>query len=108
VLPLSALRGDNVTEPIDQPWYRGPSLLQLLEALPATQERVEGDLLLPVQKQMEIIKGVDLPATWLLLFNKVASKTHNGPCAVPVRSNRYEKKHGRIYDFGHRAPDPIS
>jgi hypothetical protein len=51
---------------------------------------------------------VAMPATWLLLFNKVASKIHNGPYAVPVRSNRYVKKHGRIYDFGHRALDAIS
>jgi sulfate adenylyltransferase subunit 1 len=49
VLPLSALRGDNVIQPIDEPWYRGPSLLQLLESLPAAQERTEGALLMPVQ-----------------------------------------------------------
>ena len=49
VVPVSALRGDNVTTPLDVPWYRGPSLLQLLEGLPAIQERQEGDLLMPVQ-----------------------------------------------------------
>jgi sulfate adenylyltransferase subunit 1 len=49
VLPMSALRGDNVSAPIELPWYRGPSLLQLLEGLPATQESVDGPLLLPVQ-----------------------------------------------------------
>ena len=49
VVPVSALRGDNVTTPLDVPWYRGPSLLQLLESLPAMQERQEGDLLMPVQ-----------------------------------------------------------
>jgi sulfate adenylyltransferase subunit 1 len=30
-------------------WYPGPTLLQLLESLPAAQERTEGDLLIPVQ-----------------------------------------------------------
>ncbi len=49
IIPVSALRGDNVTVPLDVPWYRGPSLLQLLERLPTTQERTEGSLLQPVQ-----------------------------------------------------------
>ena len=49
IVPVSALRGDNVTQPLDAAWYHGPSLLQLLESLPTTQERVDGALLLPVQ-----------------------------------------------------------
>ena len=49
IIPVSALRGDNVTQPLDAAWYDGPSLLQLLESLPTTQERTEGDLLQPVQ-----------------------------------------------------------
>ena len=60
IVPVSALRGDNVTQPVMASgsegdtngwadWYRGPTLLQLLESLPAMQERTEGDLLLPVQ-----------------------------------------------------------
>ncbi len=49
IIPVSALRGDNVTQPLDAAWYDGPSLLQLLESLPTTQERTEGDLLVPVQ-----------------------------------------------------------
>ncbi len=49
IIPVSALRGDNVTAPLDAPWYQGPSLLQLLESLPTTQERTEGTLLQPVQ-----------------------------------------------------------
>ncbi len=34
IVPVSALRGDNVTTPLRAPWYTGPSLLQLLEDLP--------------------------------------------------------------------------
>lgn len=49
IVPVSALRGDNVTQPLDAPWYDGPSLLQLLETLPTVQERVSGHLLVPVQ-----------------------------------------------------------
>jgi sulfate adenylyltransferase subunit 1 len=49
ILPVSALRGDNVTTPLAAPWYSGPSLLQLLQQLPTTQERTAGDLRIPVQ-----------------------------------------------------------
>ena len=49
IVPVSALRGDNVTQPLDAPWYSGLSLLQLLESLPTAQERKDGDLLIPVQ-----------------------------------------------------------
>ncbi|WP_077036089.1 sulfate adenylyltransferase subunit 1 [Pelomonas sp. KK5] len=49
IVPVSALRGDNVTQPLDADWYDGPSLLQVLESLPGVQERVEGQLLIPVQ-----------------------------------------------------------
>ncbi len=49
IVPVSALRGDNVTQPLDADWYAGPSLLQVLERLPAAQERTEGDLLVPIQ-----------------------------------------------------------
>ncbi|MES3015471.1 MAG: GTP-binding protein, partial [Pseudomonadota bacterium] len=49
IVPVSALRGDNVTQALDATWYQGPSLLQLLESLPTAQERTVGDLLIPVQ-----------------------------------------------------------
>jgi sulfate adenylyltransferase subunit 1 len=50
VVPVCALRGDNVAIPSAAwDWYRGPTLLQLLEGLPATAEAHGGMLLLPVQ-----------------------------------------------------------
>ncbi len=49
IVPVSALNGDNVTQPLDAAWYTGPSLLQVLEALPTAQETVEGPLQQPVQ-----------------------------------------------------------
>ena len=49
IVPVSALRGDNVTQPLDADWYDGPSLLQVLESLPSMQERVECQLSIPVQ-----------------------------------------------------------
>jgi sulfate adenylyltransferase subunit 1 len=49
IVPVSALRGDNVAQPLDAPWYGGPSLLQVLEGLPTAQESRDGALALPVQ-----------------------------------------------------------
>ncbi|MBB2484512.1 sulfate adenylyltransferase [Mitsuaria sp. WAJ17] len=49
IVPVSALNGDNVTQPLDAAWYNGPSLLQVLESLPTAQETVEGPLQQPVQ-----------------------------------------------------------
>ncbi|MEO5732721.1 MAG: GTP-binding protein [Rubrivivax sp.] len=49
VIPVSALRGDNVTQPLDVPWYRGPSLLQRLHQLPTTGELIDAPFSLPVQ-----------------------------------------------------------
>ena len=50
VVPVSALRGDNVTTPsANWPWFQGPTLLQVLEQLPASDERHDGALLHPVQ-----------------------------------------------------------
>jgi sulfate adenylyltransferase subunit 1 len=49
IVPVSALRGDNVTTPLSVDWYQGPTLLQLLERLPATHERGTGAFSLPVQ-----------------------------------------------------------
>jgi sulfate adenylyltransferase subunit 1 len=70
VIPVSALRGDNVTQPLDAPWYNGPSLLQLLECLPTAQERTVGDLLIPVQYVARDGDGVgDQPRT---LWGRIA------------------------------------
>ena len=70
IVPVSALRGDNVTQPLDAPWYQGPSLLQLLESLPTAQERSVGDLLVPVQYVARDSDGVgDQPRT---LWGRIA------------------------------------
>lgn len=53
VVPVSALAGDNVsTRSSRTPWYHGPTLLELLESLPAvatSEETLTSDLRLPVQ-----------------------------------------------------------
>ena len=70
IVPVSALRGDNVTQPLAADWYDGPSLLQLLESLPTAQERTVGDLLIPVQYVARDGDGVgDQPRT---LWGRIA------------------------------------
>ncbi|OIQ85287.1 sulfate adenylyltransferase subunit 1 [mine drainage metagenome] len=50
IVPVSALRGDNIAiAQASWPWYTGPTLLQLLEALHAVEEPQTGALLLPLQ-----------------------------------------------------------
>jgi len=50
IVPVSALRGDNVATPsANWDWYTGPTLLQILEELPVTDEAHDGNLLVPVQ-----------------------------------------------------------
>ncbi|TXI35949.1 MAG: adenylyl-sulfate kinase [Aquipseudomonas alcaligenes] len=49
-IPLSALRGDNITEPSpNTPWYRGPSLMQFLETVELEQAHEDAPLRMPVQ-----------------------------------------------------------
>jgi sulfate adenylyltransferase large subunit len=49
-IPISALRGDNVVERSEaMDWYRGPTLLEFLEATPVAARAAGGPLRLPVQ-----------------------------------------------------------
>jgi bifunctional enzyme CysN/CysC len=51
LIPVSALRGDNVTERSQEmPWYAGPTLMEYLEAVEVDQERMQdAPFRLPVQ-----------------------------------------------------------
>jgi len=49
IVPVSALRGDNVATPLNADWHAGPSLLQVLERLPAGPPANVGGLRLCVQ-----------------------------------------------------------
>jgi bifunctional enzyme CysN/CysC len=49
-IPMSALRGDNITEPSSHtPWYHGPTLLGHLETVPVGQSAQDGPFRMPVQ-----------------------------------------------------------
>ncbi len=49
IVPVSALRGDNVALPLNADWYHGPTLLGLLESLASVQEDSEASMAMPVQ-----------------------------------------------------------
>jgi sulfate adenylyltransferase large subunit len=50
VVPISALRGDNVVDATDaMPWYDGPTLLEHLETVEIAHDRNEDDRRFPVQ-----------------------------------------------------------
>jgi len=50
-VPASALAGDNVVHRTNaMPWYAGPSLLELLESLPASRETHSAPFRFPVQR----------------------------------------------------------
>jgi sulfate adenylyltransferase subunit 1 len=50
VIPVSALEGDNIVDASpNTPWYSGPTLLNLLETLPAGDAAADQDFRLPVQ-----------------------------------------------------------
>jgi bifunctional enzyme CysN/CysC len=49
-IPLSALRGDNVTEPsVHTPWYGGPTLIEHLETVEIESSLQSGPFRMPVQ-----------------------------------------------------------
>src|SRR5262252_6960682 len=48
-IPISAIEGENLARPAEQrmPWYRGPSLLQMLDELPKAPPKVDQALRMP-------------------------------------------------------------
>ncbi len=50
-IPVSALAGDNIVHRSQaMPWYKGPSLLELLESLPSSQDARTAPFRFPVQR----------------------------------------------------------
>src|SRR5215469_15218515 len=50
-VPVSALIGDNIVHrSLEMPWYKGPSLLELLESLPSSEGARSAPLRFPVQR----------------------------------------------------------
>ncbi len=58
IVPVSALRGDNITQALNVPWYQGPSLLQVLESLPSGDQATADPLALPLQYIQRESEGI--------------------------------------------------
>jgi sulfate adenylyltransferase subunit 1 len=88
VVPVSALRGDNVAERLVAPWYRGPSLLELLEGLPAGDEgagnSVSKRFVLPVQYVARDAKGSNGGDSRRTLWGRIASGSIRTGDAIEV------------------------
>ncbi|MGH1525285.1 sulfate adenylyltransferase subunit 1 [Leifsonia sp. L25] len=90
VVPVCAVDGDNVADRSARtPWYDGPALLELLEALPSTDqlETPAEDLRLPVQlvlrPQGALAPGLD--ATEYRDYRSAAGRIASGTVAVGDR-----------------------
>ena len=74
VIPISALHGDNVVTPsVNMPWYDGPALLDHLETVNVSDDRVQAPARFPVQ-------WVVLPAD----SARLAERTYGGQVASGV------------------------
>ena len=70
IVPISALRGDNVSQQQPLAGHVGPSLLGLLEELPSTRESLDAPWALPVQ-YVQLSTGTLSPAA-RVLWGRVA------------------------------------
>ncbi len=74
IVPISALHGSNVVEPsTDFPVYSGPSLLQILEDLPAGRSETELPLAFPVQWVEKFSNSSDTSQSRRVFWGRVAT-----------------------------------
>ncbi len=110
IVPVSALRGDNVTQPVSgewQAWYGGPSLLQVLEGLPAAEESHDGALALPLQYVAKEGDGTGhQPRTlWGRIAQGQVQRRRRG-AGVPERRARHGGRSAPCRRKRRRAPKP--
>jgi len=74
IVPVSALNGNNVVDP-DPGWagYKGPSLLQILEQLPATPSETDTALAFPVQWVEKFPSSADTDKGRRVFWGRVAT-----------------------------------
>ena len=65
IVPVSALRGDNVATPLHTPWYQGPTLLQLLEGLPNEGDEERGPAATPAEAEADRGNTFSLPVQYV-------------------------------------------
>ncbi len=93
-VPVSALKGDNVVHRSQtMPWYAGPSLLELLEALPSAQDTRYSPFRFPVQRV------VRPNHTFRGFAGQIASGTVRVSDEISVLPSRRSAKIERIVTF---------
>ena len=102
-VPVSALKGDNVVHATDaMPWYAGPSLLELLEALPSAQETSSAPFRFPVQRVLRP------DHTFRGFAGQIASGTVHRGDEIAVFPSRRSAKIERIVTFGGDLEEAIA
>jgi sulfate adenylyltransferase large subunit len=93
-VPVSALKGDNVVHSTAaMPWYAGPSLLELLEALPSARETRNEPFRFPVQRVLRP------DHTFRGFAGQIASGTVRRGDEIAVFPSGRSAKIGRIVTF---------
>jgi sulfate adenylyltransferase subunit 1 len=107
VIPISALRADNVAVRSERwPWWSGPTLLQLLEGLPAGEAPSGGSLLLPVQY---VARGSDaLGNPRRVLWGRVARGALQVGSRVRVHPGAHEARVVELWRAGERADECVA
>ena len=107
VLPISALRADNVAvRSLYWDWWSGPTLLQLLEGLPAGEPQAGGSLLLPVQY---VARGSDaLGNPRRVLWGRVARGALHVGSRVRVHPGGHEARVVELWRAGERVDECVA
>jgi sulfate adenylyltransferase subunit 1 len=93
-VPVSALKGDNVVHATDaMPWYAGPSLLELLEALPSALDTRSAPFRFPVQRVLRPDR------TFRGFAGQIASGTIRRGSEIAVFPSGHKAKIERIVTF---------
>jgi sulfate adenylyltransferase large subunit len=93
-VPVSALKGDNVVRATGaMPWYAGPSLLQLLEALPSALDTRSAPFRFPVQRVLRPDR------TFRGFAGQIASGTIRRGSEIAVFPSGHKAKIERIVTF---------
>jgi len=103
ILPVSALRGDNVTTPLRAPWYDGPSLLQVLERLPLPTADAASPWRLAVQWVQRTGKGTGEQPR--IFWGRLASGVVHVGDAVQVFSSGQHATVVALWHHGGRSVD---
>ncbi len=93
-VPVSALKGDNVVHATGaMPWYAGPSLLELLEALPSALDTRSAPFRFPVQRVLRPDR------TFRGFAGQIASGTIRRGSEIAVFPSGHKAKIERIVTF---------